>query len=374
MKQADIDRLNNLCDRLEAVLRPLHFSRYMAPLNREEEKTHLLDAVQRGETYNPQFVYQTFPGFAIEPLLDLLKQLNPTTRYWDRILFDDIRETIASIHTLETHDPAQITANSIVANGLPTRELVAAAYALVSSPAPDVPDATLTAEDVALVMRRGLASAGLDDWQVTIESQMSAHMSVRSIERTVQVRDGATFAPAAARRLLVHEIGTHVFRYMNGAVQPLRLLRYGFGSYMMTEEGMATYHEFKHGLQDGRTHRRYALRVIAAHLSLTHSFYDVFTHLTDWIDMDEAFEITARAKRGFTDTAEYGAHVKDKVYFEGFDKVQTHLAEHPDDYPLLMAGKVSLDVLPALRALQADSLLIAPQYLPDQLLDGVDGS
>ncbi|MBP0031499.1 tyrosine/phenylalanine carboxypeptidase domain-containing protein [Roseofilum sp. Guam] len=113
---------------------------------------------------------------------------------------------------------------------------------------------------------------------------------------------------------------------------------------MATEEGLANYHEACYGVQSPADQRRYALRVIAAYLSLNHSFYDVFCELIQHTTFDKAFAITSRAKRGFTDTSVPGCHVKDKVYFEGFRQVSAHLEQYPDDYSLLMCGKVALDM------------------------------
>jgi len=214
-------------------------------------------------------------------------------------------------------------------------------------------------------MQRSLDSVGLHDWEIIIDDVMNASMMVRSVEQKVKIRRDKSFSLHAIKRLLVHEIGTHVFRYANGALQKIHLLRLGLSGYMMTEEGLATYHEEKYGLRDLDTARRYALRVIAAHLSLTHSFYEVFSEIVQHTEFDDAFDIVTRSKRGFTDTSAYGSHIKDKVYFEGFRRVSAHLEDNPTDYALLMSGKISLDMLPLMRSAAEANLLINPTYLPE---------
>jgi hypothetical protein len=101
---------------------------------------------------------------------------------------------------------------------------------------------------------------------------------------------------------------------------------------------------------------------------LHHSFFDVFVHLLQYTDADTAFPIVTRAKRGIEDTSQHGVHVKDKVYFEGLQMVSEHLEASPDDYELLMCGKVSLHMLPALRELKEAGFISEPCYLPSQLV------
>jgi len=184
----------------------------------------------------------------------------------------------------------------------------------------------------------------------------------------VKIHNDQFFTDAEVKRLLVHEIGTHVFRAVNGELEPLRLLRFGFDNYLLTEEGLATYHETRFGVQNNEDQRRYALRVLAAHLSLLNSFYEVFCAVVEHTTTEEALEIVTRAKRGFTDTRVHGAHVKDKVYFEGYQKVSAHLRCHAEDYPLLMCGKVSLEMIPSLEQLRKDGLLVEAKYLPEMLM------
>lgn len=370
----EIDHLNQLSDELEALYKPIRFTEYNAPLNRDSEQEKLFDAHAKGKAYQPQFVYNLLPDGLERPLIDFLKRLEPHRSPWEQILFDDVLDTIHALETLRTHDPATITANSVMTHGLPTRELVEAAYhTLQHIPAAPIPtvqhDSLMSSEQAAHALRKALQRAVLTDWEVVVNPVMNARMMVRSTEQQVHVRAGTHFSPESVQRLLIHEIGTHVFRYANGVIQPLRLLRMGFAGYMMTEEGMATYNEHQHGVASIDADRRYALRVVAAYRALGASFYTVFEELLAYTTKVDAFSIVQRAKRGFEDTAAYGSHIKDKVYYEGFLTISAHLQDNPADYDLLMTGKCSLKMLPAMRQLQADDLLEAPRYLPAQLLD-----
>lgn len=363
----DLTHLNKLSKLLEGIYKLLKVDEYNAPLNRIEERERLFNNYQLGDSYNPQFVYRSFPTELNKPLLQFIRKISPEKNLWEKLLFDDVKQMLNTLETLVTHDAAQITAYSIAADGLPTQELVNEAYKEINEIQIVSENENITDDEAYKIMRASLDSVGLYDWEIIIDDVMNASMSVRSIEKKIKIRKGKKFSSQAIRRLLVHEIGTHVFRYTNGARQKIHLLRLGLTGYMMTEEGMATYHEHKYNLRDGATARRYALRVIAAHLSLTQSYYDVFAFIAKYTDLYDAFDIVTRAKRGFTDTSEFGSHVKDKIYFEGFYKISLHLQKNPSDYPFLMGGKISLAMLPLLKEAYNADLFVLPHDLPELL-------
>lgn len=361
----ELERINNLSQQLEEIYKPLRVEEYNAPLNRQEERERLRAICSVGNSYNPQFTYRPFPVEMCKPLQQFIRELHPERNAWEHLLFKDAKQMLDTLESILSHDPGQITAVSIAADGLPTKELVQEAYREISEINASPEDETITAEEAAYIMRDALDSVELFDWEILIDEVMSASMMVRSIEKKVKIRKGKKFSPHAVKRLLVHEIGTHVFRYTNGARQKIHLLRLGLAGYMMTEEGMATYHEEHYNLRDLVTARRYALRVIAAYLSLNHSFLDVFTEILKYTDFDDAFDIVSRSKRGFTDTGAYGTHIKDKVYFEGFRTLSKYLQENPADYPLLMCGKVSLETVSLLKITNDANLVVPPKYLPE---------
>lgn len=372
LDETQIKRLNELAAELELILKPIRLSDYDTPVNRGSEKEKSRTAQNTRKKYNPVFSYRDIPRDIEKPLIDYVKRLDPSNTPYEKLLYDDANFTLERIASLRTRRSSDISAQSIRLYGLPTRRIVSEAYSSLQSF--KMNDKYREVGEVEAVeaqthLKKALDRVGLSEWEVIITEKMQARMSVRSVEKQVKIRQDYKFTKQAIQRLLVHEIGTHVFRYSNGARQRLELLRLGLADYSMTEEGMATYHEQQYDLRDPIVARRYALRVIAAYKSLTSTFAEVMEELIEYCDFDEAFDIAIRAKRGFVNTAEYGSYVKDKVYFEGFIKVQEHLEQHPDDYTLLMSGKVSLAMLPMLRSLRSDGHITSPQYLPQKLVD-----
>ncbi len=118
------------------------------------------------------------------------------------------------------------------------------------------------------------------------------------------------------------------------------------------------------GVADQKMLRTYAARVLAALAALRGSFWQACEAVASKVGLDAAFEIVVRAKRGLTDTAQPGAHLKDIVYLQGYLDVSRHLAEHPEDLPLLLLGKIGLADLDWIRDLVAQGLLSVPVMQP----------
>jgi hypothetical protein len=367
MEQQNLQRLNTLSEQLQILYSSIDVVRYTAPLNRDTEKQQLFASHAAGKIYNPQFSYNLPPSGWEQPLYKFLSELQPDENIWEHWIYQDVVFTLDLMRAAVTRDPVLTTEATVKVYSEPSANLVQLAYEALAKLPLELEPCTIPSEDMATRMRKALTEAGLTDWCVIISNAMSARISVRSVDKQVQVNKESLFTATELKRLLVHEIGTHVFRSVNGDLQPLRLLRFGLYSYIVTEEGLANYHEACYGVQSVADRRRYALRVIAAYMSLNHSFYEVFRELVQHTTLDEAFDIVARAKRGFTNTSLPGCHVKDKVYFEGFRQVSAHLERYPDDYSLLMCGKVALSMLPELRNLRENSLLVQPRYLPEHL-------
>jgi hypothetical protein len=116
----------------------------------------------------------------------------------------------------------------------------------------------------------------------------------------------------------VHEIGTHILRAENGKRQPFQMFVHGFPDYLSTEEGLAVINEERFGLLSNYMIKQYAARTIAAKMSQTKSFREVYDYLVNFLGPGEVFKIVLRAKRGIEDTSKPGGYPKDFVYLKGY--------------------------------------------------------
>ncbi len=365
----DPKRIAVLEQEWEEIEKSYRLTHYNAPINREEEYQKVRAAYDRGQSYDPQFVYLEPPDFPVQRIRQFMARLQPDHNPLEKLYYEKARYEQLAIQAVQTHDPAIITASSILVNGIPDNSLLTEAHRILKNVTPQKNShpANLSTEDAAIRMQTVLDEAGIRGWKAIVFEPMHATMAVNRLDQELKIRKGARLSFPDVQRLIVHEIETHIVRFENGTKQPFRLFCNSFPAYEATEEGLAVYNEERAGLLKPATLRKYAGRVLAANLALSHPFSKIFHTLVDELGMDMAFEIAARAKRGFFDTSQPGAHVKDLIYLKGFLAVKSHLKQHPDDYPLLFAGKIGLQHLPLVHSFLAEEIICLPTLLPGML-------
>lgn len=371
MFDLDMQRLTEIDLEWRDIDQSYRLEPYNAPINLASERSKMLAAFEGGETYNPTFEYAVPPEFPIGRIHQFIHSLQPADSVLEGIYFSLAQQELMAIRTVLTHAPNEITGYTCLAHGIPDSELTALAQSILASDQKDTQgDADiedLSADQVAAEMRVMLETLGLDDWTALTYSPMNAKMAVSQKDRQVKVRENASFSRSDLARLLVHEIGVHVLRAVNGSKQPLTIFSRGLPGYVATEEGLAVFSEEKAGVIAVNTMRKYAARVIAAGVALGHSFNDVFYSIATEVGPETAFDIAARAKRGFRGTAELGAHTKDIVYLMGYRNVSQHLKAHPEDYDILFTGKFGLHDLDVVKSLVGNGTLHHATLMPTHL-------
>lgn len=113
---------------------------------------------------------------------------------------------------------------------------------LLSVPVPENGGRNLTTEEIQDLFDEALRTIHADGWSTMINpSKLS--ISVNHEQKTVNVPEGREMTVAAIRKLILHEIGTHTERRLNGERTKLRLLGLGLDRNERAEEGIATMRE-----------------------------------------------------------------------------------------------------------------------------------
>lgn len=205
----------------------------------------------------------------------------------------------------------------------------------------------------------------MHDLQDRLEQVWSSSFVARTTinTSTIKLRLPVSFRQESLRGMLYHEIGTHALRRVNYEQQPWfqKKKEFGFGSYLTTEEGLASLHAL---LPKSYTSAYIpAIRYIGVYTAQTGSFTDLWKVLTKYIqDPDQRWRVAVRQKRGQEDTSLPGGYTKDQVYFEGMIRVWKWLEKNDFDCTKLYYGKMALEDVPTAVSLNPDFELKLPSF------------
>lgn len=278
------------------------------PFNIEQEKKKIFE----NRTYDPHFKYHKHPK--ITQIRNALKSFKTDYSILGILLNQKRYELLKRLDMYEAVGTKYFTQRSIDLYGRPDKELVRKARKFLGL---NKEEKSLKFNTISSVKKfvDSLLRFGYN-WKV-IEKEMCVGARFNNTLKTLYINKNRKFTENDLRRLIIHEIGTHIARLENGKKQKYRLFTIGFPGYLVTEEGLAVYNEEKAGLLNNNVLKNYAGRVIAVNLCLKNSFSTVYNELLEFFNRNEAFNLTLRAKRGITNTSRPGAYTKDHLYLKG---------------------------------------------------------
>ena len=313
---------------------------YFNPLNTHEEKKKVF----KDNTYNPKFKY-TPPKKTLESAEKMLNELKTDNTVYGQLLRRKIKELQNTLGMIKNTGKKNFTNYSLKVYGRPSQELVRTAKKILK-----IDEEEVWKKYSKLSVHKKFTDTFMlnkYDWEVK-EKNMVAGAAVNSKKRTLFLNKEKDFSERDVKRLIIHEIGTHVARYENGKKQKYAMFSFGFPNYIETEEGFAAYNEYKCGLLSPKILKTYAGRVLANDLSLKNSFCAVYNSLLEYFPKNDAWTLTLRAKRGLSDTSKPGAFTKDHIYLKGFLNVKKY-AERGGDIKKLYIGKIGIEHVPLLK-------------------------
>ncbi|MDP8033789.1 DUF1704 domain-containing protein [Pasteurella atlantica] len=335
--------------------RTINLIKDITPLNLNQEKEQFIAKFRQNQKYNPIFKYcnSRDNSEVIEKLQIFYKQFSDINFCLSELYKISINKDIEWLTHFENKG---VTFNNWLSSlyGKPKDEDIQQALDILKTY-----NCTLNKneEQISAVEAQRFITSKLEmcgyNWKVTIQN-MSAKMSVSSLEQTLNIKDSATFTLSEIERLYVHEIETHILRNENGKKQKYEIFSIGFPNYLATEEGLATLAEERNHLRSKYDEMKYALRLILCDKCLTTDFWDLFIFVKQYITNDsDAFDMVARIKRGLENTALFGGYTKDQVYFSGYNQLKLL----PNEIlKKLYIGKVGIEDLDLLLKLDSNDL------------------
>jgi len=204
--------------------------------------------------------------------------------------------------------------------------------------------------------------------QIVQSSQYLARTSVKRQENkfSLQMRTPFEYREAALEGTLNHELGTHVFRWINELKQPWhqQRARFNLHPHLRTEEGIAS-------LNTNINREKpyiwlYALYYYAVVQANHLSFAELYKDLRRYIDdRDRCWKICMRVKRGVRDTSLPLTFSKDQTYLQGMMELKTWLVKHDYDIQKLYMGKIDFADWGKLKHFYRPEELQIPLFMQD---------
>jgi len=308
---------------------------YINPYNSVTEK----DKCFLDPLHNPIFKYKKI-RFSLELLKRKLKRLKIPGGPYHHLLSQEKKQCLDKVEMLKYIGDPKFTKYSVRVYGRPSKSLVNKSKELLELPVTK-DKKKLTPDKYVAMLENAISLYGLN-WKVRRRNGLGSSAYVNVSDKTVLLRRGQHFSENYIQRLIIHEIGTHVLRAENGALQKLKIFESGFPNYITTEEGLAVVNEEIQGLLDNSTLKNYAGRVVAVDMALKHSFSEVYTFLLKYFSRITAYKLAMRVKRGISDTSKPGGCTKDFNYLQGYYAIKKYLSKG-GDLKNLYYGKVSLE-------------------------------
>lgn len=341
--------LRRLDDRLAEIDRQIALLSYINPRNLSEQKTLFLAHPDA----SPRFFYREVE-LDTESLRKELRRLPAVDHVLYPLYAAKIREIDDKLSLIESRDSADFAELSHSIFGKVTKAAYQEAVSFIKKEADHIiPDDSpeLEGKKVIDTLREFLDTHKLSHWKISLLDESVADIQITK-KGSILLKKDAVFRSNRLQALLVHEIGTHVFRYENGRMQPFRLLERGTVGYLRTEEGLAVWNQNQLGINLGDKKLRPAYLIIAAHMAQKMGFVDLFHFLksTYNLENDEAWHLCLKVKRGYKNTDRAGAFTKDIIYWTGLKEVETFFKKGGEIADIYL-GKISVKDIPLVRSI-----------------------
>lgn len=342
------------------------------PTNLKEEKKKFFES----DTYEPYFEYRVVKNkneeiFAELANLKLISDVDPRISDFYLKLIESKKLASDLMHSVGNND--LVTELSIKKYRAPSAKLFRNSarvlrgkldkYDLVKNKKIDRGE-KLGYEQIEKAFGVVFDSFGLDGWSMAPSKNISKNGIKVGIKRKqIFVDPNITRSEFKLKKTLIHEVGTHVLRSLNGFDTGFPALgNANLTSYLDIEEGLATWNEESMGYLTDRWLKKKAGMVWGIYLGEELTFRQLYNALSGNFLKYSSWDIAFRIKRGLGDTSYPGIYAKDVVYFRGFRKVKRILEKDPTMYEKLYAGKIDVK-----RARWVDEgLLPKPKVVPSK--------
>jgi alpha-L-glutamate ligase-like protein/uncharacterized protein (TIGR02421 family) len=329
----------------------------LTPVNLKEEMAKF----DQDQQYNPQFTYRSNQELVIE-LLKVLENIKTDDSNLGKVFELKRVELINQIRMIEHIGADDFTDLASLVYKAPTKdELVLAESMRKNYKYYQAPKSKkLNTKKASKIFEETLKKYNLNAWKVIIKQNMVGDISVNK-SNAIFIKAGAKFSENRIKKLIAHEIETHILTAENGKRQPYRIFQDGTANYLQTQEGLAIYNQEL--AMHIYPHSYFASgNIIASDIVCNHSFSESY-HILKKIGFasNKAKTLCLKVKRGIEDTAKKGGSHKQAIYFRGATEISKYVKDG-GKLEELYIGKISLEQMHMINKLES---LNKPTILPE---------
>jgi alpha-L-glutamate ligase-like protein len=343
-------------NQLAEIDRALGIVAQIRPINLSLEKEKFFSTPD----YEPQFVYKA-PPENLDVLRSRLEALKIDTRFPLGRLFEEKRkELIMKAALMAVIGDDQYFPQRAEELMMPPESVRMAAEKALKTlkPAKKTKPGVISSTEAAQQFQNILDQRELSHWKVALKEGIVSRCVVGKNNRLL-IKSEEMFSERDIKKLIAHEIETHVYCTENGKLQPYQIFRRGTAHYLKTQEGLAVYHQ-NQIIRDGATNA--ILGFNAVMWGRNSGFREVYQRLLKYLSPEESWKMTVKVKRGLSDTGRPGAFMKNALYFWGYLEVHEYL-EKGGKFEDLFLGKFSLSQLDLIRQIKG---IKSPRYVPER--------
>ncbi len=270
----DYDILLKVNDVLVRCASALNDYSIINPLNKQEELIRFKEELSKGRFYSPILKYSSFDP---EPYIKELEELSIPINNDLGLLFEKGRSFLLRLAKSFRDLGTDKFSTGTLFEDISEETINLAKEILNRDPVTTTPaNKIISSEELFSIIKKELEIYDLKGWSIIFNDENASVVSVRGRAKQIKIRPGEHVTKKRVKKLLVHEIGTHVIRAVNGEFQEFSFFMEGIAGYLLTEEGLASYNEWTQNLRSQQIERSQALRVMATHIAETKGFIDVF--------------------------------------------------------------------------------------------------
>lgn len=313
---------------------------HITPTNIDEEYEQFL---RKNKNYNPVLKYNSY---STDKIIRELKNLNIPTNSEIGKLFLKIKNYLLEFAEQMNNIGTDNFHTEHLFEPIDKNILAKAKKKVLEECESEEKDKIISSKEMGNLFLNELKKYELNDWKIKFDKNSGSTTHVNGGKKEITIREGIFFSEDHLKKLLVHEIGTHVLRSENGREQKYKIFSSGLPNYLSAEEGLASYNEEQQKVSNPCTIKRLARNVIMTNTASKSSFMEVYKTIKDFFEEDEegdykTFRMCVRIKRGLRDTSKPGGFLKDHSYFQGLCKIKEYVKQG-GDIKKLYAGKIGI--------------------------------